>query len=272
MLVARGFKIGTVTERASTAPPGTVIEPEGLALALEGSAVPLVVAAGGTPAQAKLVFRVVGTRRLDRVKRSYVGVRITATQPVAARATLIRAGGKRVYTWRLKVRAGASIVKLQLPRLVRRPGRYRVAFVATAPGQTARRTVVVDIVRPGRRPALRRGPVSVVLTGSPTARGGVVRPLARGQTRAVKADADAAFVVTASRARNVEVVVVDVDRFGLALVRDLRVVFPMVRIVALTDKPRLLVRAIKTGATIALPRSTPDAQLVRIVRRLATRR
>jgi hypothetical protein len=270
-LGGRGFRVGTVTERVSSAPPGTVIEPAGIALAVEGSAVPLVVAAGATPGQARLVFSVAGPKQLDRTKRSYVGVRIKTTRRVTARATLVRAGGRRLYTWRLNVRPGASIVKLRLPRTVTRPGRYRIAFVASAAGQTARRTAAVDFIKPGPAPAT-RGRVGVVLTGLPAARAGVVKPLGAGKTRAMKAGVDAAFDTTANRAHNVGVVVVDVDRFGLQLVRDLRTVFPMVRIVALSDKPRLLVRAIKAGATIALPRSTPDAQLVSIVRRLATRR
>jgi len=271
MLVARGFMIGTVTERASTAQPGTVIEPEGVALALEGSAVPLVVAAGATPAQAKLVFRVVGSKQLDRTKRDFVGVRIKSTRRVVARATLIGARGGRIYTWRLNVRAGTSIVKLRLPRTVKRPGRYRIAFVATGAGQNARNTLAVDIVRAVPAPAT-RGRVGVVLTGPASGRAGIARPLGSGKTRALKANVDAAFDLTGDPSRNVGVIVVDVDRLGLASVRNLRTVFPLVRIVALTDKPQLLVRATKAGATIALPRSTPDAQLVRIVRRLATRR
>ena len=41
-----------------------------------------------------------------------------------------------------------------------------------------------------------------------------------------------------SRQRNVRVMVVDLDRYGVGLVRDLATVFPGVRIIALTNDPR----------------------------------
>ena len=51
--------------------------------------------------------------------------------------------------------------------------------------------------------------------------------------------------------------VVDADRYGVGLVRDLATVFPGVRIIALTNDPRRLAQAIRAGAAIAVPRSTP---------------
>jgi DNA-binding NarL/FixJ family response regulator len=51
-------------------------------------------------------------------------------------------------------------------------------------------------------------------------------------------------------------------------VHDLRTVFPSIPIVALTDDPQKLARAVAAGATIALPRSTPLDQLAKVVRRL----
>jgi DNA-binding NarL/FixJ family response regulator len=70
----------------------------------------------------------------------------------------------------------------------------------------------------------------------------------------------------------VEVIVVDVDRYGLQLIRDLRLVFPTVRILGLTNDPRRLVQAVRAGATIAVPRSTPPKDLAKLIKRLASRR
>ncbi len=65
--------------------------------------------------------------------------------------------------------------------------------------------------------------------------------------------------------RSVSVVVVDVDRFGIRFLRDVRTVFPTVRAIALSDR-RVLWPAIKhAGAFSVLPRSTTNAQLVRTI-------
>jgi hypothetical protein len=52
-------------------------------------------------------------------------------------------------------------------------------------------------------------------------------------------------------------------------VRDLHVVFPSLKIVALASGPKTMVGAAKAGATVVLPRSTPPATLAKIIRRLA---
>jgi DNA-binding NarL/FixJ family response regulator len=70
----------------------------------------------------------------------------------------------------------------------------------------------------------------------------------------------------------VRVVVVDVDEFGVSVVHDLHVVFPSVKIVALAAGPRTMAAALKAGATVVLPRSTPPATLAKVIQRLTKRR
>jgi hypothetical protein len=65
--------------------------------------------------------------------------------------------------------------------------------------------------------------------------------------------------------------VVDADRYGVGLVRDLAIVFPGLRIIALTNDPRRLAQSVRAGATIAVPRSTPPKELARLIARLARR-
>jgi DNA-binding NarL/FixJ family response regulator len=65
------------------------------------------------------------------------------------------------------------------------------------------------------------------------------------------------------------VIVVDVNAFGVSLIRDLHTVFPSAKIVALTVGFKQMVAARKAGAAIALPRSTPASTLARVVNRLA---
>jgi DNA-binding NarL/FixJ family response regulator len=58
----------------------------------------------------------------------------------------------------------------------------------------------------------------------------------------------------------------------VSTVRDLHVVFPAVKIVALAAGPRTMATALKAGATVVLPRSTPPATLAKIIQRLAKKR
>ena len=76
------------------------------------------------------------------------------------------------------------------------------------------------------------------------------------------------FDAAANRKTDVRVIVVDVDAFGVGLVRDLHTVFPSVRIVALASTPRLLAGALEAGATIVLPGSAPASTLARVIQGL----
>jgi DNA-binding NarL/FixJ family response regulator len=44
-----------------------------------------------------------------------------------------------------------------------------------------------------------------------------------------------------------------------------------VRILGLTNEPRRLAQAVRAGATIAVPRSTPPRDLAKLIQRLASR-
>jgi hypothetical protein len=70
---------------------------------------------------------------------------------------------------------------------------------------------------------------------------------------------DAAFELSAVLSKHVRVVVVDVDEYGVQLVRDLRTVFPEVRVLALSNTASLRAAAKRSGAAKALPRTTPYA-------------
>ena len=80
---------------------------------------------------------------------------------------------------------------------------------------------------------------------------------------------DATFELTASPSRDVRVVVVDLDERGVGLVRDLRTVFPDVRLVAVGGDAPMRGAAMRAGAGAALPREATAKQLARAVVRLA---
>ena len=63
-LGAAGFTVGTVRETtASSAPPGTVVEPAGIQLALASSPIDLVVSRGTTAPQTRLALSVAGSKK-----------------------------------------------------------------------------------------------------------------------------------------------------------------------------------------------------------------
>ena len=68
-----------------------------------------------------------------------------------------------------------------------------------------------------------------------------------------------------------QVIVVDVDEFGVGFVRDLHTVFPQLRIVALSKSSTTLAAALRNGATVALPRSTAPATLAKVIAKLLKR-
>jgi hypothetical protein len=274
VLLARGFTAGNVRETESAvAAAGTIVGPTGISLAEQGSAIDLTVAAagGGAPAT-KLVLNVVGTKRFSWASRTFLGARVRVTRASAVKTTLVAPGGQRLYTWRLRVKAGDTIIKLPMPKQVRRAGKYTLVWVATAGNDTTRTAIPVQIVASGQglgkvvNPSTT--PVEVVLTGSR-----IPKDLALGlgdsRTRFVAAaSTDSAFQTTGDPGRNVRVVVIDADQYGIGLVNDLRTVFPSVRLVVLSDDPRKLAAAAKSGA-IGVPRSTTSDRLAKLVSKLA---
>jgi hypothetical protein len=271
-LEARGFAVGKLNQVTSKSAPGTVVGPADLVLAEEGATIDLDVAGDGSGSAAKLVFSVVGTKRFSWTQRTYIGARIKTSRASSVTVTLLNGGGQRLYTWRVHVKAGVSIMKLPMPRQVRRPGRYTLVWVVTANGSSTRKTIPVQIVGSGKGLGKVLHPVSepveVVLTGSQ-----IPKDLALGlddpATRVVEAAGADAFDVTGDPRKNVQVIVVDADEYGLGLVRDLHTVFPTVRLIVLSDDPRKLAAAIHTGASLALPRSTPADKLAKVVSKLA---
>ena len=111
-LRAAGFTLGRVLEDSTaTVAPGTVVGPTGLKLALESSSIDIVVArgSGGSP-ETKLVFSVASSKKLTlhKTQATTIAARIKVSRPASVTATLYTAKKQRLYTWRLKVTAGAT--------------------------------------------------------------------------------------------------------------------------------------------------------------------
>jgi len=268
-LGAAGFALGRVLEQPiASVVPGTVVGPAHLRLALESSAIDLVVARAVASPETKLVFSITGSKKLTLRKErgTTIAARIKVSRPANVTATLHTAKNQRLHTWQLKVKAGANVVKLRLPPHIRRPGRYSLTWVARSETETIRRTLNVTLVGPKSAPTPKREVIEVVLASEQPAKAALQRGLSTTATRVVAtASPDQTFELTASAARNVGVVVVDVDAYGLGFLSDLRTVFPSLRLIAIAREPATRTLAIRAGAVLALPRNTPARQLAKAI-------
>jgi hypothetical protein len=261
-LAERGFTLGTLTPGGFGA-PGTITGPEGLVLAQEGSAIDVTVAPGG--AFAKLVLKVHTAPKFRPAARKTMAARVLVTRAARVTAELFSPRGAKIYTWRFSVKAGRTIARLNVPRQVRRAGIYSMRWTARAGRDTATRRLNIRLL--GTRPLRLTEPVEVVLAGQ--ASRGAQAKLPKRRPRVVAATGvEPTFDAAANRKTDTRVIVVDVDEFGLAFLRELHTVFPSVRIVALSSSPRTLAGSLRAGATVALPRSTPPAVLAKVIQRL----
>ncbi|HEX9379917.1 MAG TPA: Ig-like domain-containing protein [Gaiellaceae bacterium] len=262
-LKARGFTLGNLTVGGS-GKAGTITGPEGLVLAEQGSAIDLTVAPGG--ASTSLVFKVITAPKFKPAATKKIAARVSVTRAARVTAEFYSPRRVKLFTWRFSVKAGRSIVRLRIPRQVRRSGVYSMRWTARAGRETVARTIKIRVIGTGRAPVVKPAPrVAVVLAGPAT------RDLAgtkRNPRFVAASGVEPTFDAAASRHRDVRVIVVDVDSLGLALIRDLHTVFPSVKIVALASGPRTMAAALRAGAAIVLPRSTPPATLAKVIQKL----
>ena len=261
LLAPLGLSVGSITY-GGTGPAGTVTGPANLVLAEEGGSIDLIVSQGG--AGTRLAFKVVTAPRIKPAKRRSIGARVMVTRASRVTAQLFSPRRVKLYTWRFSVKAGRTIVKLRLPRQVRRTGVYTMRWTARSGRETVARKLTIRLVRTRARSTQ---PVQVLLAGgaATSIRGNFT--LRKGRVVS-SASIEPTFDAAANRRTDVHVIVVDVDQFGVGLISDLHAVFPSAKLVALTSSPRQMVNSLRAGASIALPRSTPASTLVRVIQRL----
>ena len=270
-LTARGFKPGDVTNEPSPEPVGTVLAPADEAVAAAGSAVDLVVSSGpGTGdggGATSLRLHVAQSKTYAWRTERAIGARVSLSSGAGVSALLQGPGGNPLKTWSFAARAGATVVRMVMPAAVKRSGSYRIVWTARAGGATATETHKLRVVAWRVRARVGLVKVDVLVAGPQSLRKKLVGRLPVS-ARLSLAGVDGAFDLTANQARDVRVVVVDLDQHGVGLVRDLRTVFADVRLVGVGGDGRMRVEAIQAGAAAALPRSATAKQLARTVVRL----
>jgi hypothetical protein len=83
-----------------------------------------------------------------KVKARYVQARVSSTARVRVTAVMSGAGLKQPHRWRFILGSGASIVQLQLPKSIKRPGRYAVVWNASAGTKRAKASTRVVLGLP----------------------------------------------------------------------------------------------------------------------------
>ena len=267
-LLAAGFTVGDITVVDANAPDGTVVGPANLTLATPGSAVPLQLAGGGATVQPKWGFGLIGTGRLPLAQRKFIGVRFASNNPSTFTVTLLTKKHKALKTWHFQFRAGIGIRKLYLPKKARHTGWYSLRWTAVSGSVVLHRTYGLQIVKSIHTPLPKSTkPVDVVMAGAglPTH----LPPGTKQAARVVAGSDSSAWSFTADPKRNTQVVVVDVDQYGVRMVHNLHLVFPTLKLIAVSSKPSQLARAKKFGATIVLPKSAGSVKIVKAVSQLA---
>ena len=261
LLAPLGLKLGSTTI-GGTGPAGTITGPAGLVLAQEGTAIDVTVSPGA--GLTRLVLKVTTAPRVKPAVRKNIAARISLTRAAGVTAELFSPRRVKLYTWRFSLKAGRSIVKLRLPHQVRRSGVYTMRWTARSGRESISHKITIRLVGANNVIAV---PARVLLAGP--AAGGIRGALTTQKPKLITASGvEPTFDAAASRRTDVRVIVVDVDAFGVSLIRDLHAVFPSTKIVALTSGPKQMAASLKAGAAIALPRSTPASTLGRLIQRL----
>jgi hypothetical protein len=265
-LAAAGFRLGKVSESVITGvAPGTIFGPTELRLAIAGASVDVLASLTAPQTQFQLRIANDKTVKVRVGTPSSIPVRVFVTRPANAVATLSTTTGRRLYTWRFRVRAGVTIKQLRLPSQVRRPGLYRLTLRAQSGTANAKKAGLIRFVGPGIEQFRTRPHRVEVVLAVDISKG--ARRISTTADRVVShATPERTFALLSARNRTVDVVVVDVDRFGIQFLRDLRTVFPTVRVVALSDRRALRSKIQQAGVFSILPRSATQAQLSRAIR------
>jgi hypothetical protein len=252
VLASRGFTVGTVGNAGSS---GGVASQSPAAPAYAAVGSPISVSLSSV-VRTPLALHVVGTKRLDVITRHYTAVRVQVNMSASIEARLIKSA-RVVAKWSRSVKTGTWILRYELPSGLA-PGSYELDVTATTSNERRASTIRLT-VQHGRVVLGGKVHVLVVGDGSPRDTLAVEVPKAKAT---VTVTPDASVWDTTYWSRNVAVVVVDVDRQGLALVHNLHTVFPSVRIVAVTKSPGKVVQARRFGASAVVLAGPATSRLV----------
>jgi DNA-binding NarL/FixJ family response regulator len=146
------------------------------------------------------------------------------------------------------------------------PGTYTLYWLGKSPdGGNYRTTQKIRVITVEAK-AHTANPAQIVLTVGDSTKSAQRAVQGVGQT--IEATPEQSFEVASTH--DASVVIVDADKYGVKLVRDLRTVFPTTAVVALS-KSKVTLAVLGGQGEFALPSSTPPATIAALVEKLATR-
>jgi len=207
--------------------------------------------------QTPLSLRVTGSKHIDTTTRRYAAVRVQLSVGAAITATLTTETHMPVTSWTTRsVKPGTSILRYALPKNLA-SGKYKLTVEAKNGVERQAFTIRVHLTKE-KFDVLGNQKVVLVRGDSlPDARSIKLKPRAKIVTTSSVALFDRSFL-----ARNVAVIVVDVDREGVRTVHNLHILFPTMKLVAVTTKSSTADRARRYGATAVVLSSHPTGKLV----------
>ena len=203
-----------------------MIGPTGVRFAAVGSPVGFQLSGGSTDVT-KYGFYAVDAKGVPLAQRKWVGLYFFGmTRPTNVTVQLIGKHHKVLRTWHTVTRGKVAIRKLLLPKSARRVGAtYTLRSTAVSGTTVIHRTNVVRVYRSLRTMKVsQRHLVDIVVAGTQLPK--KLPTVTRQARRIVSGSDSSSFTMSASLKRNVQVVVVDVDEYGVRLVHNLHLVFP----------------------------------------------
>ena len=255
-LAGRGFTVGRVVQVAAPGiPAGTVVGPTGVHVQEEGTSVDIQVAS--VTARSPFALRIAIAPTAHRSSRS-LAARVSITDRARVDVTLDGKPFRRIQRWHFfHVKAGSTILTLKLLHTLP-AGTYDLHWKATSDATKVvqRKITTIRVVATTRS----RSQNVVSISGGRTTQG-----LTNGLKHVSRLTPDQAFLYASYH--DVRVIVVDADLYGPALARDLHQVFPSATVVALSKNGGRRA-ALTSKGIVAVPASTPPAQVAALVARL----
>jgi len=258
-LAERTFTVGkTVAVYAPNLPEGTIVGPTDVRVLPEGSSVDLQV---GSPsiARSPFAFRVASAPRLHATKRTLVA-RALVTGRARIDVTLDAKPYRRIQRWHFRhVGTGATILRMPLAHPLR-PGVYRLYWKATGDSDhSVQRTVTpLVILAPRANTHSAQTPQIVVVNGIRSTQA-IAKPK---HSHIENASTEQAYIYATYH--DVSVIVLNVDIYGLPLLKSFRTVFPQTALIAISKKPSTLASAARLGA-IAVPSDASTARIATLI-------
>jgi uncharacterized repeat protein (TIGR02059 family) len=250
-LAAKGLVLGNVGGAGGT-------------IASQGEPVPSYASIGssidvtlGGALQAPLSLSVVGSKHIDTRTTHFDTVRIQVNQAATITSTLATATKTTVGQWHRSVKPGTWILRFALPKHLA-GGQYKLTVEAKT-GSGRRAATIRTQIKHGKIPLTGRARVIIVGAGKSVH---TTLGLQTGKDAKVLSATPTGVYRTAFWTRNVSVIVVNIDSQGLALVHNLHLLFPDLKIVAITHSHSRVVTARQHGAAAVVVTSATSSTAV----------